>query len=135
MKRGREVIQQFGPSGYTVPERITNLPRGLPPLIHAMGQKPWYYTEVPNPFKDPRRYYDTVHAELSPYTYIARQYRRNLNETADWMNIRTLPGKLLNAVALGNPSLAEIPLTLFDSFARRLKLIFRISRYRVVPPK
>ena len=133
LKRGSQIIQNFGPAGYTLPERLRNLLCGLPPLIHAQGRKPWEYSELPDFRRSLRHYYEAVYLELSPYTHLARHYRASLDQSCPWMEVRTLPGRICAALARGEPTLAGAPQAAFDTAVRRLKQLLHLSRYRIAP--
>jgi len=102
LRRGRDVVQSFDASTYTVRERLENGPRRLPPLVHAQRQKPWRCESKPSWAREPRRYYLLVDIELSPYTHVARRYREQLDEPVEWMAVRTLPAKALQRLARGS---------------------------------
>ena len=42
LRRGIAIIQYFGSSGYTAPERLRNLLLGMPPFVHSQGFRPWW---------------------------------------------------------------------------------------------
>lgn len=81
LRRGRDIIQFFGPAGYTVPERIRHLLLGPPTFIHAQGHKVW----LPEPPAHSRR--DRIfraYQRKSPYIVAARPYRSVLEDTG-WL--------------------------------------------------
>jgi len=90
-------------------QRCSNLMTGMPSLIHAMGTtKPWNMPAHPAIIRESRAYYERVYLELSPYVHFARQYRNNMAEQTDWLNVRTLPGRVGSLVALNRPALKGI---------------------------
>jgi len=101
LRRGRDVIQSLESFGYSTTERLVNtLRRSMPPLIHAQGAKPW--NGVPKPS-----------AELSPYCWAAAQYRSDLGDREpSWLAPRSVTGRLLETMAMGNPHLRGLPLAL-----------------------
>lgn len=99
LERGRDIAHCFCGYGYTLSERARNLFRGLPPLVHAQGPKPWSLR-------------DALFSELSPYCAAASPYAQALDEAAPWLEPRTLLARLLHAAAFGNPNLRDAPLAL-----------------------
>lgn len=139
LERGTDIAQCFGPSGYTPRERLLSLPQGLPAFIHSQGGKPWERASFPDAvwssegsvLSKLRKYYDYVHLELSPYTSLARKYREQLQEETTWMETKSTPARLFEALLLGHPTLQEFPLALFDAGVRHARRLFRIGRYRL----
>ncbi|MDP8911928.1 MAG: nucleotide-diphospho-sugar transferase [Actinomycetota bacterium] len=125
LRRGRDILQSFSPTTYTLRERLHNGLHGLPPLVHAMRQKPWRYSRMPSLAREPRRYYHLVYLELSPYTHVARAYRDELGEDADWMDIRTVPAKVLQVLAGGSVNLQGVPHVLIGHALRPLRRLAR----------
>ncbi len=137
LKRGMDIAQCFGPAGFTPIERIKRLSVGLPPLIHAMGPKPWN-KPLPSPaIRDPekpllkslRDYYSYLSLEVSPYVPMARQYREELEDETHWMELTSPLGKLMATVMGHDPILQGLPLSVFDALARRLRRYLNIARY------
>jgi hypothetical protein len=109
LKHASQILQHHGAGAYGPMQRYSNLIAGMPPLIHAMGTtKPWNMPEHPTIIRESRAYYERVYLELSPYVHFARQYRNDLEERADWLSIRTLPGRAGSLVALNHPALKGI---------------------------
>jgi hypothetical protein len=97
LRAGPDIAQCFCNRGYTVANRLRNLFKGLPPLVHGQGPKPWELTNV-------------LFAELSPYCAAALPYAEQLDEPTSWMKPRSGWGRLLDGLALGNPNLRDLPL-------------------------
>ena len=131
LRRGREIINNLGPAGYTLGERLYNFRHGLAYVVPSMGVKPWQFTEVPSWTRQRKRYYQLVFLELSPYVYLARQYRDQMGEPTDWMDVRTQPARLFRAIARGEPNLQGMPQAALDSVVRRTKRLLHLSEYRV----
>src|SRR5271163_4645334 len=71
-----EILQHHGAGAYGLRQRYTNLRKGLPPLLHAMGAvKPWRAPNHPKLLGDFRDYYERTYLELSPYVHLASRYR------------------------------------------------------------
>lgn len=99
LRRGRDIAQCFQSDGYSVAERLANLARGLPPMVHAMGQKPWRNESQSVPYLD-----------LSPYRYAARAFSDHLSDKERrWMKLASATSRICDFLALGNPNLAGLP--------------------------
>jgi hypothetical protein len=113
LKSGDDIIQNSGANGYHVVERLRNVWRGLPPLIHMLGrEKPWDYPTVPSPSRNPRDYFELVCIELSPYVTVSRRFIDQLGEPAPWLRVRTAAGKAFGLGSLGHHSLQGLPLAI-----------------------
>lgn len=109
LKHATQILQHHGAGAYGPLQRFSNLVKGMPPLIHAMGSiKPWNMPSHPAMIRESRAYYERMYLELSPYVHFARQYREELEEQADWLNVRTLPGRVGSLVALNRPAVKGI---------------------------
>ena len=109
LKHATQILQHHGAGAYGPLQRCSHLMTGMPSLIHAMGTtKPWNMPAHPAIIRESRAYYERVYLELSPYVHFARQYRNNMAEQADWLNVRTLPGRVGSLVALNRPALKGI---------------------------
>ncbi len=105
LKHATQILQHHGAGAYGPLQRCSNLMNGMPPLIHAMGKiKPWSMPSHPAIIRESRAYYERVYLELSPYVHFARQYRTDLEEEADWLNVRTLPAWVGSLVAQNRPA-------------------------------
>jgi hypothetical protein len=134
LKRGSEIAQCMGPAGFTPTERIKSFLSETPALIHSMGTKPWLRGNAPEislNLQSLRRFYEFLHAELGPYSTVAREYRHLLGEDSDWMELSSGTAKILSTVFRNNISLKELPLSIFDSLVRHTRRALRIARYSV----
>jgi hypothetical protein len=142
LRRGVDVAQCFGPAGYRVTERVHGLRTGagLPPLVHATNPKPWRVLSESRPgmlrsrsLGQARAAYEALHAELSPYTVVARQYRSQLAD-ADWLGVRSPAGRALSRLP-GPPAIVpELPVAAFDAAVRILRRRLRIGRFELAAP-
>jgi hypothetical protein len=116
-----EILQHHGAGAYCLSQRWENLTQGLPPLIHAMGSvKPWKMHSHPSLRGQPRDYYERVYLELSPYVHLARQYRQQLHEPAEWLDVQTVAGRLGSMVAFNRPTLkGSVQAMLHRKFSNR----------------
>ena len=109
LRHPTEILQHHGAGAYSLRERWQTLRSRLPPLIHAMGSvKPWQMAARPSLFREPRAYYERYYLELSPYLHTARQYRTQLEEPADWMDIWTRPAQASHLASFRSPILQGI---------------------------
>ena len=125
LRRGREIIQYFGPSGYTTGERWRSLRHGVPALVHEQGgNKPWHGgSRRPGA----RGTLDRMLVETSPYTLYARQYRDGVEPEAGeagWIDDSTIAGRILRAAGFDRAPLTGLPLALAYSVHRAGSLVF-----------
>lgn len=120
LRRGVDIAQCFGPSGFTVAERW-RARRVLPPLVHAMGRKPWQRPAAVHGLKAARfrTGWENVHLDLTPYLHVARDHLAGLEEPAPWVGPVTPVGSALMHIT--SPALREVPLTVIDSAQRRFR--------------
>jgi hypothetical protein len=107
IRRGRHIAQCAGSSGYRPGDRLLDLFRGLPPLIHGLGRKPW------EPQREPSRlqhFLLDLATDVSPYLLAARRVARNIDMTPDWLEARTGTGAMLRKLTAGHPGMAGLPL-------------------------
>ena len=106
LAHSKEILQHHGAGAYRINHRWSNLKQGMPMLIHAMGSvKPWRMADRPSCFRSLRDYYERTYLELSPYVHYARQYRSHLDESASWLDIQTLTGRVGSTIAFNRPQL------------------------------
>lgn len=123
-RRGREIVQYFGPPGYTTRERLISLRAGLPPFVHEQGAgKPWHLHRDRN-VQGLRAAIDRLYSELSPYRHCANAYRDDIDdpfEEADWLDHTSRTGRMLRALGLGRAPLIGLPLALAYSLWKPLR--------------
>ena len=106
LRHGQEILQHHGAGAYGLRHRWSNVKKGMPRLIHAMGTvKPWNMPVRPSSFRAIRDYYERAYLELSPYVHYARQYRSHLDEDTRWLDTQTLAGRAGSAMAFNRPEL------------------------------
>lgn len=130
LRRGVDIAQCYGPSGFTVAERV-RARSVLPLVIHAMGDKPWNVVPIPNGesfLASIRRTTENIHKDLTPYQSTAILYRDQLGEDTSWMEARTSFGAFSRSVGGRWPSLQELPLATLDSLQRRTRRALRIGQ-------
>lgn len=127
LKEGEDIIQMFGPAGFTPGDRMRNAGAGLPPLVHSMGHKPW---RVSAGGAGLRQRYNDLHGELSPYVYVAREVVGEDIDEFSWLKRRSFVGGLMRAASGDDAALAGLPLAVFDVAVRRMKRMLKIDRMR-----
>jgi hypothetical protein len=130
LSRGRDIIQFFGTSGYTVAERLAHVRHGLPPFVHSQGFRPWWPRD-PGGTSFNKRFLSTYN-DLSPYTALARQYADELVDP-DWLRPHSRLAAVMQRLVGDNAPLGGLPLALSADLVRLLKtgvarLMFRHSQ-------
>ncbi|BCS54958.1 nucleotide-diphospho-sugar transferase [Geobacter sp. SVR] len=120
LRRGRDIVQYFGLSGYTVKERMLHMASGIPPFLHSQVYKPWLKS-LPDEEKGIRQYFNRLYLDLSPYTLEARKFRSEMDEDCSWIKPRLLLGRILRVVGLGWIPLVGLPLAACVEIASFLK--------------
>jgi hypothetical protein len=117
---GRDIAQCFFEDGYSFVERLSNIRRRLPPLVHCQGIKPWL-----------KRGARPVYLDVSPYNYAARIFENQVIGDITWMYPHTCAGRILDILTFKHPSLAGA----FPAAAKRLARIARLrTRLRRLRP-
>lgn len=127
LMRGSDIIQYFGPYGFTVRERASILFGHPPAFIHSLGpSKPWATQWRAAPTAGIKEYLETVYLDLSPYTLAAMEYRTEM-EDAIWMDPHYGLSKALRAIGLWRQSLVGLPIAIIADLNRLTK--------RLIPPR
>jgi hypothetical protein len=119
VRRGHDIIQYFGSSGYTVGERLRHLFTRMPPFVHSQGYRPWLAQADQTPSGIAAKF-NSLYREVTPYAYLARRYRSML-ETSEWIEPRTQLGKMLDFLSFGQAPLFGMPLALIAGTVRLFK--------------
>ncbi|MFB6612114.1 hypothetical protein ACFCVO_17455 [Agromyces sp. NPDC056379] len=130
LRRGVDIAQCFGPSGFTVRERWAAR-RRLPTLVHAMGRKPWSRPERSAGSLRRRlgTEWEQLHLDLTPFVSAAGPHLAELDEPVEWAVPVTGFGRLL--ASIGSPALREVPLALLDTTQRGVRRALRIRQVPV----
>jgi hypothetical protein len=118
LRRGVDIVQYFGPLGFTVPERLRAMVRGLPPILHSQGAKPWLgerRSMVDRPGVAPVL---RAYADVSPYVLHARRLKVRSLSGEDWTRSLSRGGAALRAVSPGSVALAGLPVAAAMDLAR-----------------
>jgi len=116
LKEGYDIAQCMHSLGYRASARLRSLVSGLPPLIHAQGEKPWGADA-------------SLSTQLSPYCSLAASYRHDTlaDESMDWTRPQSPVARLLDHIALGHPALRGLPLSLLREIQKRGSSLFRME--------
>jgi hypothetical protein len=122
-----EIVQLYGPAGYTVAGRLLSRVRPAPCAIHAMAKKPWHNNASPSLFTSPGQWYAALCSELSPYTVHALTYAgpAPLAGRFAWLTRKTPLGHCLKTIMFHDPAWSGIVLAAVDSSVRRIKRLFK----------
>ena len=125
LMRGKDIVQYFGPYGYTLRERLVHLAGRRPAFIHSQGAKPWLWTKRNPKRRSARNYLYDLYVELSPYTLTARKYRPALSEPSQWMAPHSLAGSAFRALGFWYAPLVGLPIAVLADLVRLTKPLFR----------
>lgn len=131
LRRGTEIAQCYGPSGWTVSERWRSRHR-LPLVLHAMGAKPWEVRDARpggSVRARARDAYEAIHQDLTPYVAAASRYRGRFVGEDSWLEPRTRTARALRRLS-GSPSVQELPLAVVDSAQRRVRRTLAIGQMK-----
>jgi hypothetical protein len=117
LRRGRHIAQCAGSSGYRPHDRLFDLFRGLPPLIHGIGRKPWEPT--PDGGRLQRFLFDLA-TDVSPYVLAARSVARSLDIHPEWLEARTATGAAMRGLTGGHPGMAGLPLAILHAWHMKI---------------
>jgi hypothetical protein len=125
LRLGRHIAQCAGSSGYGPGDRLLGLFRGLPPIIHCIGRKPWAH---PVDASALNRYLLGLATDVSPYVLAAQRIARDLNMNPDWLRPHTRTGAALRMLTNGHPGMAGLPLAALHAIQQRIGRLIRSSR-------
>lgn len=116
IRLGRHIAQCAGSSGYRPHHRLLDLFRGLPPLIHGLGRKPWETTDGRGRM---RTYLLDLATDVSPYVLAAHSVARDLEMAPKWLESRTSLGAAFRLLTAEHPGMAGLPLAILHAFHMR----------------
>jgi hypothetical protein len=117
LARGTEIIQYFGPYGYTLRERWSHTFRTGPAFVHSQGpDKPWTTNWQ---HSSPKQYFNAVYLDLSPYTLAASSYADRMDDDLSWMRAHFVLTSLLRSVGFWRAPLIGLPLAALADFYRK----------------
>lgn len=117
LRTGNEVANCVGWFGYSFRERLANLGRGVPLVVHAQGAKPWYRVRGAKGM-------DSLFLQLTTFNIAAARYEKEVEEDTAWMWPDHPATRLYRRLTDWAPNFALLP------FMVALKLKQRLSRRR-----
>ena len=122
LREGVDIIQHMFPACYRPGHRLLALPKGMPPLIHAQGPKPWRYDATPDAHADPKKRKQALDCELSPYRFAAEAvYQKQGWPLPGWIKRRSKWGALFRMISFGHWSLAGLPIASVNYYGSVVK--------------
>jgi hypothetical protein len=118
LRRGSDIIQYFGLSGYTCAERLRNIINGPARFVHSQVFKPWVKFKKPRSIENVRDFLDSLYLDLSPYTLAALKYKRDLKESCPWMRPQSVTAALMRILGLWHAPLVGLPIAAMADFVR-----------------
>jgi len=125
LRMGRHIAQCAGSSGYRPLHRLLDLYRGLPPIIHCIGRKPW--TPRHDQGRIQRLLMDLV-TDVSPYVLASKRVARKLGTSPDWVYAHTALGAILRVLTANHPGMAGLPLAVMHTCQRRIAQVIGMAR-------
>jgi hypothetical protein len=117
LRVGRHIAHCAGSSGYRPLHRLRDLFRGLPPLIHCIGRKPWMTTGTHGRLHN---FLLDLAIDVSPYVLASRRIAKDLESTPKWIDSRTALGALLRGLTAWHPGLAGMPLAILHALQQKV---------------
>jgi len=117
LRLGRDIAHCAGSSGYRPAHRLLDLFRGLPPLIHCIGRKPWVSLRDGDPIS---RLLINLATDVSPYVLASRRVARDLDMSPSWLDARTSMGAMLRGLTAYHPGMAGLPLAILHAFHMKI---------------
>ena len=117
IRLGRHIAQCAGSSGYRPHHRLLDLFRGLPPLIHCIGRKPWVSLHERGRIY---RFLTDLATDVSPYVLASRPIARDLDLHPSWLDARTALGAMLRGLSAHHPAMAGLPLATLHAVSQKL---------------
>ena len=122
LREGVDIIQHMFPACYRPGHRLLALAKGVPPLIHSQGPKPWRYDKTPDARKEPEKYKQAFNCELSPYRFAAKAlYRKQGWTCPEWIKRRSKWGAFFRIMSFDHWSLAGLPLAAVNYYGSVIK--------------
>jgi hypothetical protein len=125
LRSGPDIAHCAGSSGYRPLHRLLDLFRGLPPMIHGVGRKPWESRQDQSRI---HRFLLDLADDLSPYVLAARRVATDLDMAPAWLDPRTSLGATLRVLTAYHPAMAGLPLAVLHAFYLRIGLLIESSK-------
>jgi len=127
IQMGRHIAQCAGSSGYPPLHRCLDLFRGLPPLIHCIGRKPWMASDSAGRIQ---QFLMNLASDVSPYVLASRRVAKSLGVSPDWVEARTSLGALLRGLTANHPGMAGLPLAILHALQQKISQTIRSFKIR-----
>lgn len=121
LRHGTEILHTGGGLAFTLGERLGSLFRPLPPVLHAIGVKPWVLLGAGNREPGWFPWFRRLMQETSQYVVHVRRYRGPLQDPLPWTTVSTPLGRLVNLLSCGHWALRGLPITIVCRFIRLLR--------------
>lgn len=118
--KGRQILQYYGPYGFTFFERIMSMILGTPPIIHSQAAKPWISKQFKPGLKE---YLLAVLSDVSPYIVVAKKLGVAQVSSLQWTKPKTRLGSIMILAGAGSASLTGMPIALAVDAVRLVKFI------------
>ncbi|UZE48034.1 hypothetical protein ONR75_24765 [Rhodopseudomonas sp. P2A-2r] len=136
LMRGTDILQYFGPSGYTCAERARNILRGPPRFVHSQVFKPWIKFQSSEKPYDWRTSMDLLYLDLSPYTLAAARYQHEIKQMRAWARPHSILARVLRFAGLFYPPLVGFPIAFIADVIRLADLkVAKQLYFRATAPK
>jgi hypothetical protein len=130
LERGKDIVQYFGPHGYTVAERLANLAGYGPKFVHSQGTKPWAHKWERVSLFQANRYFKEIYLDLSPYTIAAAGYRLEFSDDTSWLRAHFVLSRIMRLFGAWSPPLVGLPLAIAADMFRVFKKAYLTARER-----
>lgn len=120
LKKGRHILQYYGPYGFTFFERLSSIFAGTPPIIHSQASKPWVLRQFKPGLKE---YLFAVLSDVSPYTVVAKRLGAFPASRLHWAKPITRLGHIMIVIGAGSASLTGLPIAIAVDAVRLLKFV------------
>lgn len=123
LRRGRHILQLFGPLGFTLRERLQVAAGELPLIIHAQRTKPWKAGKSASPSLWYSRLL-MIYQDTSAYIIFVEKYLQK-DVRFEWLAPKTRTGALLRRVGCGSISLSGAPVAAFFDVVYQTHRLFK----------
>jgi hypothetical protein len=125
IRLGRHIAHCAGSSGYRPAHRLLDLFRGLPPLIHCIGRKPWQSGHDRGRLE---RFLTDLATDVSPYVLASRNVAKAIDVRPSWLDARTSMGAMFRGLTAYHPGMAGLPLATLHSFHLKIMQALKFGK-------